>query len=147
MKCKYCGKDVPNGEIYCACGNPVVYSKSEVQGNSFNNNNFDSNNGLNNNNFAPSYVAPPQNNKRSGSKSVMSILIVVATVVGGLLAYFDNTSLTIKSRYKEVSTSGYSFKIPKALKEKTLYGYEEIEAMSSEVKGYSNFNDNAIFCL
>lgn len=99
MKCKVCGNEVPAGEIYCSCGNPVTYNSDATPTQNFE--------GVTN---TTTNFQRRMNNSKSPATAVIAIIIVVLAALG----YFFTTSLcySMTGTYKTVSEDDYSIKMP-----------------------------------
>lgn len=113
MKCKICGQDVPEGQIYCSCGAPVTYDKTQP---------------MQSENV---YSAPVVAKKKTNVKSLIVILIIIALGIG---FYFFKNSLcyTVPAFYHEVSTSDFTMKIPSALKKESSTDSDTVAFYTSE---------------
>lgn len=141
MKCKYCGNDVPEGEIYCSCGNPVTYENSSESG---------LNGGISeslNDSPVVSPVAAVSKKKGLPRALVSIIIIVVIAAVGFGYQYYKNVfSLTHSGTYKEVSGSGFTMNIHRTLKKESSSDKDIVAFYTSEKAAVNisklNYSDN-----
>jgi hypothetical protein len=125
LKCKFCGNDVAEAEVYCSsCGNPVTY---ENDGSAYSipgdNSAIDA---------APAVAVSAR--KRKSTSSLISIIVVLVIILGGFgYYYYKNVySLTHSGSYKEVSGSGFTMKIPRTLKEESSSEQDSVAFYTSE---------------
>lgn len=104
MKCKFCGNNVPDGEVYCSCGNPVTYSTSENVSEMMNN---------------PAGTPVMTIKKQGGMpRALVTIIVIIVTALAtfGYQYYKNVLSITNSTFYHEVSTADFTMEIPKSLK-------------------------------
>lgn len=124
MTCQYCGREVEAGQQFCECGHPILNTAAAG---------------------SPSYAAVPM--KRSSPSVPKFVWILLAVVLLGAGGYFfshfmDSRNLVNEDTWHEVSGSGYTVTIPKALKksDKTLQtssGYKVIGFYTSTEAAFS----------
>lgn len=104
MQCFYCGRDIPEGAMFCECGHPVKQYASDMAGGSY------------------GAVALPKQ-KKSVLPTVIGIIIALALVAGFI--YFqqknnDAHKVTDKDQWETVDKATYSMTMPKDLKKGTV---------------------------
>lgn len=117
MNCPYCGREVQDGEVFCACGRPVNLSGAA----------------------AGSTPQPTAQNRPVGAASpylpegvsleslhkparrgapIWLVALVLLACVGVILFFmFRNSDITDESKWATINRPDYSFKAPKALKD------------------------------
>lgn len=117
MRCNVCGRELKDGQMFCQCGNTV----GNVGGAQLNVN-------------------------RASSGKVMLIaaivgFVVVAAIVGGILALIGsaNSNITDRTKWETISRPDYQMTIPGGMKEQDIsFGMQGIEELDTF------YNRNAI---
>lgn len=110
MKCSHCGKEVPEGELFCSCGHPVTINENSADPSQMD---------------SPLVTSIGSTKTKKGMPKFVQTLIVVAVflLIGFGYVYYKNTySLTNEKSYHEVSTSEFSMTIPKTLEKSSTTG-------------------------
>ncbi len=129
MTCKYCGKESPDGSVYCSCGMPLTYDRgSGTSG-------FD-------NSAQQGFGSAPRSVGRGGGfpkKAVMamiSVLLCVAVYFG--YGWFRNNQANNEDSWKTIEESLFTMTAPSSLKKGKM-----LTVMGSDIKHicfYTSYN-------
>ena len=103
MQCFYCGREIPEGAMFCECGHPVKQYAGDMAGGSYG-----------------AVVTPMTRQKRSVLPTIIGIVIALA-LAGGLIFFksrnSDEYKITHKDQWETKNQSLYSITIPKGMKD------------------------------
>ena len=116
MQCFYCGREIPEGAMFCECGHPVKQYASEMPGGSYG-----------------AVVTPVARQKRAALPTIIGIIIALA-LAGGFIFFKYKTSdeyrITHKDEWETKSESSYSITIPKGMKDGDIVEIGEAKGLN-----------------